>query len=87
MQPFDFTPLRDLTARVVFFPVRHHSPAAARIVRELILRLRPGAVLVEGPSDYNDRLAELYLPHRPPLACMPGIIPAAPCRPTTWSSI
>ena len=41
MQPLDFTPLRDLTARVVLFPVRHHSPAAARLVRELILRAEP----------------------------------------------
>ncbi len=68
MDPVDLTPLCDLSARAVFFPVRHHSPAAARLVRELALRLRPAAVLIECPADYNARLAELFLPHQPPLA-------------------
>lgn len=57
-----------LTGPVVFFPVRHHSPTAARIVRELIERLRPAAVLIEGPSDFNDRLDELALDHHLPIA-------------------
>jgi hypothetical protein len=48
--------------------VRHHSPTAARLVRDLIARLRPAAVLVEGPADFNERIDELFLPHRPPLA-------------------
>jgi hypothetical protein len=60
--------LTDLAAPVVFFPVRHHSPTAARLVRRLIEDLRPKAVLIEGPSDFNDRIDELYLPHRPPVA-------------------
>ena len=60
--------LCDVTAPAVLFPVRHHSPTAARLVRDLIRRLRPAAVLVEGPSDFNDRISELFLPHRPPLA-------------------
>jgi hypothetical protein len=68
MRSVAFAPLCDLQAPVVFFPVRHHSPAAARLVRELALRLRPQAVLIECPSDYNDRLGELYLPHQPPVA-------------------
>ena len=65
---YDLRALCDLDARVVFFPVRHHSPTAARLVRDLARRLRPGAVLIEGPSDFNNRLDELLLPHRPPLA-------------------
>jgi hypothetical protein len=68
MDTVDLTPLCDLSARAVFFPVRHHSPAAARLVRELALRLRPSAVLIECPADFNDRLEELHLPHQPPLA-------------------
>jgi hypothetical protein len=60
--------LTDLSAPVVLFPVRHHSPTAARLVRQLITDLRPKAVLIEGPSDFNDRIDELYLPHRPPIA-------------------
>src|SRR5262245_7208854 len=68
MRDFDFSPLCDLTARVVFFPVRHHSPAAARLLRQLALAIKPGAVLIECPSDYNDRLDERRLPHQPPIA-------------------
>src|SRR6478736_10454208 len=60
--------LCSLTERVVLFPVRHHSPACARALSALIRRLRPAAVLVEGPSDFNDRLPELALPHRLPIA-------------------
>jgi hypothetical protein len=62
------TDILDLAAPVVFFPVRHHSPACARLVREAIERLRPTAVLIEGPADFNDRLHELTLPHRLPIA-------------------
>ena len=69
MQPTpDITPLLDLGARVVFFPVRHHSPACARVLREVAQRVRPDVVLVEGPSDFNPHLDELYLPHRLPVA-------------------
>ena len=65
---FDFGPLCDPSARVVLFPVRHHSPTAARLVAGLIRSLRPGAVLIECASDYNGRLDELALPHTPPIA-------------------
>jgi hypothetical protein len=68
MFTYDLRKLLKLDARAAFFPVRHHSPTAARLVRGLIERLRPAAVLIEGPADFNHRLDELYLPHRPPLA-------------------
>jgi hypothetical protein len=58
----------DLNARVVFFPVRHHSPACARTVRRLARELRPAAILIEGPSDFNPHLSQLTLPHRLPIA-------------------
>jgi len=44
-------PTPDLTGRVVYFPVRHHSPACAWHVDRLIRELRPEAVLIEGPRD------------------------------------
>jgi len=56
------------TERVVFFPVRHHSPACARLVAELIRDLRPSNVLIEGPSDFNARLPELLMEHSLPIA-------------------
>jgi hypothetical protein len=58
----------DQSARVVFFPVRHHSPACARAVRDFIRRLAPAAVLIEGPSDFNARLDELFFEHELPIA-------------------
>jgi hypothetical protein len=48
--------------------VRHHSPACARLVARTIEAVRPRFVLIEGPSDMNERLAELALPHRLPIA-------------------
>lgn len=58
----------DLNAPVVFFPVRHHSPACARLVRQLALEIRPAAILIEGPSDFNSQISELFLPHQLPIA-------------------
>jgi hypothetical protein len=64
----DLEPLLDLSAPVVYFPVRHHSPACARLVRALIDRVRPAAVLIEGPADFNPYMDELWLPHELPIA-------------------
>jgi hypothetical protein len=47
----DFAPAVDLSQRVVYFPVRHHSPACAWHVNRLIREIRPDAVLIEGPRD------------------------------------
>jgi hypothetical protein len=58
----------NLDAPVVFFPVRHHSPACARLVRDLATRIRPAAILIEGPSDFNPQIAELHFPHELPIA-------------------
>jgi len=38
------------------------------MVRDTIERLRPAAVLIEGPADFNDRIGELYLGHQTPIA-------------------
>ena len=48
--------------------VRHHSPACARLVRHVIERARPTFVLIEGPSDMNERLAEIEADHKLPIA-------------------
>jgi hypothetical protein len=53
---------------IVFFPVRHHSPAAARLVQQLVLEWQPSAIAIEGPSDFNKQISELYLPHQLPIA-------------------
>lgn len=48
--------------------VRHHSPACARLVASTIREVRPRFVLIEGPSDMNDRVSELHLGHELPIA-------------------
>lgn len=53
---------------VTFIGVRHHSPACARLVRDTIRELRPAHVLIEGPVDMNDRIDELLLGHKLPIA-------------------
>lgn len=60
--------LVDLSQQVIFFPVRHHSPVCSAMLRSLLQKIRPQAVLVEGPSDYNEFLDELRLEHELPIA-------------------
>lgn len=60
--------LCDAEADVVYFPVRHHSPACAALLAQWIDRRRPAAVLIEGPSDFNPHLPELLLEHELPIA-------------------
>jgi hypothetical protein len=65
--PLDRT-LHSQTNPLLFFPLRHHSPAAAKLLRQLILDRPPAHILIEGPSDFNDRISELFLPHTLPIA-------------------
>jgi hypothetical protein len=44
---------RLVTDELVVLPVRHHSPACALHVREVIARRRPSVVLVEGPRSFT----------------------------------
>ena len=55
----------------VFVGIRHHSPAGARFIRELLREKRPACVLIEAPADFEsliDRLADPAL--KPPFAVM-----------------
>lgn len=42
-----------VTDELVVLPVRHHSPACALQVRQVIAERRPSVVLVEGPRDFT----------------------------------
>ncbi|MBM9502818.1 hypothetical protein JWG44_21425 [Leptospira sp. 201903071] len=53
---------------IFFFPIRHHSVAASIALRKSIHELKPSVVLIEGPSDFNPKIRELYLPHTLPIA-------------------
>jgi hypothetical protein len=58
-----------VTAQVEIIGVRHHSPACARLVAARLRAFRPQWVLIEGPSDFNDRIGELQSPeHVAPIA-------------------
>ncbi|WP_061218115.1 DUF5682 family protein [Leptospira weilii] len=57
-----------MTDSIFFFPVRHHSVVASLALRKSINELKPSAVLIEGPSDFNPKMNELYLPHTLPIA-------------------
>ena len=37
-------------------PVRHHSPACAAHLERLIVEVKPAAILVEGPCDFDPLL-------------------------------
>ncbi|MBK9263151.1 MAG: hypothetical protein IPM54_25525 [Polyangiaceae bacterium] len=57
-----------MAGRLFVVGVRHHSPACARLVSSVLQRVNPAVVLIEGPSDFNDRLDQLALEHTPPIA-------------------
>jgi hypothetical protein len=44
------------SARVTYFPIRHHSPACASHLRRWILNHRPASVLVEGPESFTAKI-------------------------------
>lgn len=65
----DLAPLVD--DNVYFAPIRHHSPACALALQALIREVRPAAVLIEGPDDFNVLLPLLLDgATRPPIAIL-----------------
>ncbi len=58
-----------LADQLYWFPVRHHSPTAARHVRSAIAERRPRVLFIEGPSEANDLVPFLVdRQTRPPVA-------------------
>ncbi|MDR3296090.1 MAG: DUF5682 family protein, partial [Clostridiales Family XIII bacterium] len=49
----------DFTAPVVFFPLRHHSPACALHLLRALEEYGPDAILIEGPSDTNELIPHI----------------------------
>jgi Family of unknown function (DUF5682) len=54
--------LHDAERNLYFFPIRHHSPACALHLREAFRAIRPAAVLIEGPVDFEPLIVELLAP-------------------------
>ncbi|PZG09516.1 DUF5682 family protein [Nonomuraea aridisoli] len=62
--------------------VRHHGPGSARAVRRELERLRPDAILIEGPPE-ADVLVELAPGLEPPVALL-AHVPGEPSRAAFW---
>jgi Family of unknown function (DUF5682) len=57
------------TSECVYFPIRHHSPACAWHVANLIRELRPAVILVEGPGGFTPLIPTILDPAtKPPIA-------------------
>ncbi|MGN6106988.1 MAG: DUF5682 family protein [Kofleriaceae bacterium] len=58
-----------LGEELYWFPVRHHSPAAARHLRAAIRARKPKLVMIEGPSDASELIRHIVDPKtKPPIA-------------------
>lgn len=59
----------DFSKQVVYFPVRHHSPACSMHVKQVIAEYRPDRLFVEGPSEAGDLIRLLAAEEtKPPFA-------------------
>ncbi|MDR1961384.1 MAG: DUF5682 family protein, partial [Gracilibacteraceae bacterium] len=60
----------DLAKPVVFFPVRHHSPACSFHLSRLLARYSPEAILIEGPADTNELVPHIGSPDNMAPLCL-----------------
>jgi hypothetical protein len=82
-----------MDAPMKFLPVRHHSPASARLVKQAIITWKPKLVLIEGPSSADSLIQYMVMNDTvPPFAIlsmftddtnhfgMNGVMPFSPDR-------
>jgi hypothetical protein len=54
---------------IYFVPIRHHSPACAYALKQLLAEVKPAAVLIEAPDSFNAQIPLLlHADTRPPVA-------------------
>src|SRR6266704_2290717 len=70
--------------RVAVLGVRHHGPGSARSVVAELGRLRPRAVLIEGPADADPLLALAAAPGMAPPVALLAYAPDAPRLSAFW---
>ena len=64
-----------LPTGVYVLGIRHHGPGSARGVIAELDRIRPDAVLIEGPADASDLIATVADPDlSPPVALLLSLI-------------
>lgn len=67
--PIEAAVKRVLADDLYWFPVRHHSPAAARHVHAAIIERKPKVVFIEGPPEANELVKHLVdSKTKPPVA-------------------
>ncbi|MEQ1695266.1 MAG: DUF5682 family protein [Hyphomicrobiaceae bacterium] len=77
--------LEDMGRGVIFVPVRHHSPACAAALAQLMDELNPKQVLVEAPADFEPLLPVLLdAQTKPPVAIV--AIATSPDKPPPATS-
>ena len=60
---------RLITERIVYFPIRHHSPACARHLEQVLRERKPQTVLIEGPAGFTSLIPLVLHPRtRAPFA-------------------
>jgi len=65
-----------VTPEVVYYPIRHHSPACAWHLEQLLRARRPSAVLIEGPARFTSLIPlMLHEKTRPPFAVYTSFVP------------
>src|SRR5689334_20660398 len=68
-----------VTKRVIYFPIRHHSPACARHLEQLIREWRPETILIEGPASFTPLIPlALHPATKTPFAIYTSFVPPAP---------
>lgn len=51
-----------VSERILYFPIRHHSPACARHLERVLRERKPNAVLIEGPASFTPLIPLLLHP-------------------------
>jgi hypothetical protein len=72
------------TGRVAVLGIRHHGPGSARSVVAELDRLKPAAVLIEGPADAGEVLALAADPGMVPPVALLAYAPDEPRRSAFW---
>jgi len=75
---------RGQAARVAVLGIRHHGPGSARSVRAELDRLKPAAVLIEGPADAAPVLGLAADPGLVPPVALLAYAPEAPWTSAFW---
>ncbi len=58
----DLPELYDLSRPILYFPIRHHSPACAWHLKKAVAAYEPDCILIEGPENAQEQIRVLAHP-------------------------